>query len=298
MRFGIIATHLDTLIPPGLSPQESLKRIIEFNQVEIIKDLVNIGFNPIEIGFDLGLFLPQVYSQGAINNLVVLKKEIGVSYTVHLPLWSVEPSTPLKHVRYGSVKAIVEAIKLTQTLQPEFYVLHSTGGLAAEFHRRNLPFVAKNFAMQKFHEGARESVSMILEETGIPSRKMAVETIEFPFEMTLSLAEEFNLSICLDTGHILIGLSGSIDIFEALDSCLPRLGEVHLHDGLKQSADGKIMFGKDHQTLGKGDLDVGRFLDKLEEAHYNGPIIFELSKSEAIESKEYIRKIRPRLIDK
>ncbi len=297
MQFGIIATHLDTLIPPDLSPQEGLKRIVEFNQVEIIKDLVKIGFNPIEIGLDLGLFLPHIYSQEAIKKLVDLKEEIGVSYTVHLPLWSVEPSSPLQHVRYGSVKAMIESIKLTEPLQPEFYVLHSTGELAAEFHRSGLPVIAKNFTMQQFHDCARESVNLILEETDIPSRKIAVETIEFPFELTHSLAEEYNLSMCLDTGHVLIGLSGPIDVFEALDSCLPRLGEIHLHDGLKQNADGHIMFGSDHQTLGRGDLDVGRFLDKLEEANYSGPIIFELSKSEAIESIENIRKIRPDMIN-
>ena len=33
----------------------------------------------------------------------------------------------------------------------------------------------------------------ILSETGIPSRALAIETIEFPFKMTLALAEMLDL---------------------------------------------------------------------------------------------------------
>ena len=77
---------------------------------------------------------------------------------------------------------------------------------------------------------ARASES-ILAETGIPSRQLAIETIEFPFDLTLELAETLDLSLCLDTGHVLVGFSGPVGLVEALERCLPRLAEIHLHDG-------------------------------------------------------------------
>ena len=75
------------------------------------------------------------------------------------------------------------------------------------------------------------------------------ETIEFPFDPTFELAEELDLSICLDIGHVLVGFSGPFDLFEVLDSCLHRLGEIHLHYGPWQGPDQRIGYGLDHQPL-------------------------------------------------
>jgi sugar phosphate isomerase/epimerase len=297
MRFGIIAIQINALIPPGFSPQETVRHIAEFDQAGVVRALAAKGFNLIEIGNDLGIFLPHILEPPAIEKLARLSEEMNLTYTVHLPLWSVEPSTPLEAVRSGSVQALIEDIHRTQPLNPEMYVLHATGALAAEFYRMNMPDIAKQYTLQQFQGGAEKSIKAILSETGIPSRKIAIETIEFPFEMTLALAESLNLSMCLDTGHVIVGFSGPISVFDALEACLPRLGEVHLHDGPWQGPEHKIGYQKDHQALGKGDLDVARFLDRLQEANFKGPIIFELSVQEALDSIDYIRDLRPDYLD-
>jgi sugar phosphate isomerase/epimerase len=176
---------------------------------------------------------------------------------------------------------------------PEVFVLHATGALAAEFYRMHLPDPAKRYILNEFNNRAKESVRQILLETGIPSRKLAVETIEFPFEMTLDLANELDVSICFDTGHVLVGFSGPINFFDALEQCMPRLAEIHLHDSPKQSPEQTIPYGKDHQTLGKGDLDLAKLFDRLSEADFSGPVIFELTIEQALESLNLIREIRP-----
>ncbi len=296
MRFGIHAFQLDALIPPGLSAHELMTHIAGFEHVDLIRPLIEKGFNPIELGGDLNLFLPQTYSPSAIEKLVELKAETGVAYTLHLPLWSVETSTPQTPVREGSVQAVIDCIQVTQPLEPEVYVLHATGALAAEFYRMDLPQIAKSLLLRQFQGSAAESLKTILSETGLPSRKLAIETIEFPFELTLELAEDLDLSLCLDTGHVLVGFSGPIEIFAALEQCLPRLVEIHLHDGPWQGPEMNIGYGKDHQALGVGDLDVGRFLDRLVEANFTGPVIFELSLQQALESLDVIRSLRPGLL--
>jgi sugar phosphate isomerase/epimerase len=215
---------------------------------------------------------------------------------VHLPLWSTEPSTPLQPVRQGSVQALVEVLKATMPLEPEAYVLHATGSLAAEFYNMDLPAPALMLLMRLFQQQAGRSIAEILAATGVPSRQIAIENIEFPLDLTLELAEQFDLSICLDTGHILAGFSGPTPFFDALELCLPRLADLHLHD-CPAWKEGPRLYGQDHAPLGTGDLDVAGLLDRLAAANYDGPIIFELEIDEALASLEQVRALRPGLVE-
>jgi sugar phosphate isomerase/epimerase len=288
MRFGIMAMQINALIPPGLPPESILPHIASFEHSGLVRDLADSGFNLVELGGDLVLFLPHTYAPASIERLAGLKQELGMEFTLHLPLWSVEPSTPLTPVRKGSVEAIIQAVRAVAPLEPEIYVMHATGALAAEFYRMRIQEIARSILMRQFQNGARESLKMILAETGIPSRKLAIETIEFPLDLTVELAEELDLSICFDAGHVMAGFSGASDFFDALELCLPRIGEVHLHDSPWRSPHEPPAYGLDHQVLGEGDLDVPRFLSRLQEAGFTGPIVFELTKEEALASMAYI----------
>lgn len=298
MQFGIMAMQMPLLIPSGKPPDEMMASLMGFDHSALVRQLFNAGFRLIELGGDLGMFLPQSYSPESVEKLAALKQELGLRYTLHLPLWSVEPSTPLTQVRHGSRAALVEVIQLTKQLEPESYVLHATGALAAEFYQMRLPELGRQVILKMFQSGAEETIQTILAETGIASRKLAVETIEFPHELTMELAEKFDTSICLDVGHVLVGFSGPVELFDVLEQVLPRLGEIHLHDGPWQFAGGerKIGYGKDHSVLGTGDLDVPRLLKRLEEAKWKGPIIFELTVEQALLSKEFIRKVCPKYL--
>jgi hypothetical protein len=181
-------------------------------------------------------------------------------------------------------------------LDPEIYVLHATGALASEFYRMPIPEPAHQYLLHQFQNNARTSILEILNVTGVKSRRLAIETVEFPFDLTLELAEDLDLSICLDTGHVLVGFSGPIEIFYALERCLPHLGEIHLHDGTWQGPNRNIGYGKDHQPLGRGDLDVASFLDKLDVSGFDGPVILELNLDDALESMEFISTIRPKFL--
>ena len=291
MHFGIMAMQMDQLIPTNVTPQSAMQSIATFDYAELVRQIASNGFNLIELGGDLGMFMPQTFAPPTIEKLTALKQELGLSYTVHLPLWSVEPSTPLTPVRQGSVRAVIDCIRATQSLQPEAYVLHPYGALASEFYRMRLPESGRMLILQLFQNGARESVKTILGETGIPSRQLAVETIEFPFDFLLALANEFDTSICFDTGHVLAGFSGAIELFDALEKCLPRLAEIHLHDAPSFLRTHTLGYGTDHQPLGTGDLDVVRLLNRLKQANFNGPIIFELTIEQALASMNVVRSL-------
>ena len=293
MRFGIMTMQMKELIPAGLSPQEMMGYIATFENAALVRKLHALGFSLVELGGDLTMFMPQTFAPPAIERLAAVKTELGLAYTVHLPLWSVEPSTPLTPVRHGSARALIDVVRATVSLEPEAYVLHATGALAAEFYRMNLPDLGKAMLMRQFQAGAMESIHTLLSETGIPSRQLAIETIEFPLDLTLEMAEKFDLSICLDVGHVLSGFSGDVAFFDALELCLPRMAEIHLHDSPISASQQAIVYGRDHSVLGTGDLDLPRFLDRLTEAQFDGPIIFELEIEEALTSLDVIRTVRP-----
>lgn len=291
MRFGIMEMQMAQLVPVDVNPKNAVDHILSFDRSQMVRNLAQTGFNLIELGGDLSLFFPQAYEEKSIKKLNHLKKELDLAYTVHLPLWSVEPSTPLEPVRYGSADAIMDLIDFVEVLEPEVYVLHATGVLAAEFYRMGIPETAKSLVLKQFQGNAISSIKMILEETGLPSRKLAIETIEFPLDLTLEIADLLDLSICLDTGHVLAGFSGPHSMEDALSACLPRLAEVHLHDSTEFMKTGELGYGKDHQTLGTGDLKVKQFLKTLSDNDFSGPIIFELTTKEAKESLAYLKKI-------
>src|SRR5512136_1644665 len=137
MRFGIMAMQLDALVPAGRAAEQVMQGLMGFSHAGLAKSLYEKGFNPIELGGDLGMFLPQAYTAEAIQKLVDLKAQ-GVTYTLHLPLWSGEPSTPLGPVRKGSVEALVQTIQMAKPMEPEVTVLHAAGALAAEFYNMKI----------------------------------------------------------------------------------------------------------------------------------------------------------------
>jgi sugar phosphate isomerase/epimerase len=295
MRFGIMTMQVETIIPSSFPVEQMLAHIANFDYAQLVRTMAESGFRTIELSGDLTLFMPTLFQEKSIKTLSHIKEELDLSYTVHIPLWSVEPSTPLEPVRRGSADAIVDFIHSVMPLNPEVYVFHATGALAAEFYRMRLPEIAKVFILHQFQTKAAESLRWILSETGIPSRKIAIETIEFPLDLTLDLAEELDLSICLDTGHVLSGFSGNVTVEEALEASLSRLAEIHLHDGPKHNPEQEISYGQDHRPLGTGDLNLALILDRLVTAGFIGPVVFELQLHEALESLDVIKTLRPDL---
>lgn len=305
MRFGIMAMQMAALLPPEVASSgagtsssaaaQLQEYVAAFDHAGLVEMLHQAGFGAIELGGDLGMFIPTAYQPPAIAALAALKVREDLTYTVHLPLWSVEPSTPLRPVREGSVQAILDVIEATYPLAPEVYVLHATGALAAEFSTMRLPGQSRALILRQFQAAAMESLHTLLTTTGLPSRQLAIETIEFPFDLTLEMAQAFDLSICLDVGHVLSGFSGPLSLDEVLDASAPRLAEVHLHDAPLPPPTG-VVYGRDHQALGQGDLDVAGFLDRLNDLGFAGPVIFELTVPEAQASLELVRELRPKLL--
>ncbi|MFQ6058395.1 MAG: cobamide remodeling phosphodiesterase CbiR [Anaerolineae bacterium] len=293
LRFGIEMLQRSLLLElasPALAQQGFSWPSLDV--ATLVERLADLGFTLIELNTDLNVLFPDSFGLPTIQRLQALKGSRGVSYTVHLPLWSLEPSTPVQEVREGSVDALVDAVLRLAPLEPEVYVLHATGALAAEFYGMAALEGVRPLVMAMFNHHARQSIKALLRRTALPSRAIAIETIEFPFDLALSLAEELDLSVCFDTGHVLAGYPGPVAFEEALERTLPRLAEVHLHDGYCHIEPDGTVRRADHLSLGEGDLPLPFLLDTLQAAQFNGPVIFELTIEEAKASLVEISKFK------
>ena len=140
MCFGIMAMQLNALIPPDLPADQVLTHIAQFDHAGLVRELANRGFRLIELGGDLSIFLPHTFQTETVNRLAALKAEQDLSYTVHLPLWSVEPSTLLTPVREGSVQREFHISRQTRDFYGFDQSLFSFNGnvIFADFHAARL----------------------------------------------------------------------------------------------------------------------------------------------------------------
>ena len=101
-----------------------------------------------------------------------------------------------------------------------------------------------------------------------PEPGMAVETVADWAAMAAALGDA-SPSLCLDIGHLYVTGEGPTD--EIVSAHADRIRQVHLED---------IKAGiHEHLLPGQGDMDFYGVRKALENAAYQGPVCFELSRS-------------------
>jgi|GEM_PF-368076 len=294
MKFGLTVLDFPTAL--GSIFEAGSIDFSRFSYPRVVRDAVVAGFRHVELTLDAIHALPGSLSRERIDELLTLKHDLGFTLSAHLPLWAVEPACFNEKIRAASVSTCVDAIAQIEELDPLYYVFHSTGALAAEFSR--LPFADYspmiNAAMAAL---ALQSIGELLEKTGIDPRRIGLESVEFPLELTAIMARDTGCSLILDTGHVLAGYSGRVSLSDAVRIFGPRLIGMHLHDGSRRNGpDGSVMT-RDHMALGKGDMNLHDLLEALDQVGFRGPAVFELSRKDALASLETVRRVAPSAVE-
>jgi len=297
LRFGITALEIKEIA--GVVVIDGIPDFSRLNVSNLLRDAASQGWSLFELSLDVKHIIPNSITQKVINELIDLKEEIGLSYTVHLPFWSIELATFNENVRKGSVESIIDSIEITKALHPEYYVLHATGDLAAYFS--SLPYNPDlvRLISTLLAGFAETSVDEIISRTEINPRQLAVENIEFPFDIMRNVIDDLDTNICFDTAHLLCRFSGSESIMDFYNTHKDKISEIHLLDATYTEYNGAAAHD-DHITLGHGIMGesvLREFLLQLQKDNFGGPLIFELSKEEAAESLEHIRKVVPEVFD-
>jgi sugar phosphate isomerase/epimerase len=151
--------------------------------------------------------LPDVDQLRALMNFSLRDK---LSYNVHLPI-DLFLGDRNEEVRSNGVSVIKRFIQRTFGLRPSVYTLHFDPGEEKE--------------VETWQRHIRWSARKIL-ECGVPSRRISVETLGYPFEWVEEIVKEFDFSICLDIGHILIS---GYDLEAYFEKYLADTSIIHLH---------------------------------------------------------------------
>jgi sugar phosphate isomerase/epimerase len=218
-------------------------------------------FGAIELTFDHGVSLPP--RPGLIDDLVALRREQGLRYAVHLPL-TIQLASPNPALRRASLDTLVDVFARCTPLEPVAWVLHVTPLFGVE---RSITSRERAQAQQSRNVAlADESLAALLARTGVSSRRIAVENLNYPFAILDDVLERHDLGVCFDVGHL---LARGGDPAAFVRRYVARLAHVHLHD---------VIAGLDHRPLGDpaGALDLAALWRALGEANYRGVVTLEV----------------------
>lgn len=166
-------------------------------------------------------------SPGDVESMARLRRTNGLTYTVHLPL-DTRLGSADETERSASVGKCRRVIDRMRPVDPFAWILHLHGD------RRGDP---PTDDMTRWIEQNRRSLGELL-NGGPDSRMICVETLDYDFEQVARLVDEFDLSVCLDIGHLLVN---NRSLPAHLDRWLDRARVFHIH--------GVSPDGRDHVDL-------------------------------------------------
>jgi sugar phosphate isomerase/epimerase len=163
---------------------------------------------------------------GEVREMARVASELGVSYNVHLPsdLFWAEPD-PAARRRY--CETAYSFYERTLPLSPSCHVLHLDSRKADGTVERDLA---------AWGDRVSESLAA-LGSMGMKLCEVAVENLEYPLQRLLPFVKDFDLSLCLDIGHLLFY---GYDIGEQTTLFPEKIRMVHLHG---------VDNGKDHKGI-------------------------------------------------
>ena len=160
-------------------------------------------------------------SQQLIRELAELADDRALTYGVHLPtdiyLGHTDPA-----VRRRAVDVVRQVVNRCERLAPSTYTLHLNRNPG---DRGDLP-------PAEWQSHLIDALTqMIL--SGVDSRRLSVENLDYPFTWVASVIEAMDLSVCMDMGHLMVQ---GVDLTAFYAAWRQRITAIHLH-GVNQAGD-------------------------------------------------------------
>jgi len=223
---------------------------IEFLTKEL--DEGRIAFSDIEILFFESHKISPLPKDDVIEKLLSLSKLYGYTYTIHLPL-DLNLGTGVNAIAAENLDKLLAVWKRVDRLKPFAYILHCKKPDGVD-----LSLWQKNTASE---------ISKFSRISGVGST-LCVENIDYPFSWIFPVIERLSLSICMDTGHLLIAGENPLDFYRKY---FKFIRVCHAH-GTNE--------GKDHKSLDFFPKNMLKELIKEIRGSYNkkecGQIVFTL----------------------
>jgi len=221
---------------------------------EIIPNIRYLGryFDEIELVFFESGRESNLPSPRDIREMARLASDLDLTFNVHLPadLFFGDPDPALRRRFCETAFSFYER---ALPLSPTSYILHLDSRRADETIEPDRSAWANR---------VRESLEA-MQMKGIELSRIAVENLEYPLQHILPFVEAFDMSFCLDIGHL---LRYGHDPAEQTASFLKMCSMVHLHG---------VDNGKDHTGLDHIPLAEWRIICRALE-RYEGGVSLEV----------------------
>ncbi|MBN1930154.1 MAG: sugar phosphate isomerase/epimerase [Desulfobacterales bacterium] len=153
-------------------------------------------------------------SNDVIHTLSRISRDFNLTYNIHLPIDICLGHHDSTQRRYA-VDIIKQIADLTAPLSPSSFTLH------LEYNQK----YSKNDLFAKWQEQTGKSIQELL-DSGIRSRSLSIETLTYPFEWVADMIVEFDLSVCLDIGHLILE---NVDPETIFNQYSEKIAIIHLH---------------------------------------------------------------------
>jgi len=178
----------------------------------------------IELLFFESRFADSLPSRETFRELARLGQTGGITYNVHLPT-DIDLGHTETGVRRRAEEVLTRLVDRCAPLNPTTFTLHL--------------FRDPSEADQgRWQANSAASIETVL-ATGLPGRRLSVETLDYDFELAAPIIQALNLSVCMDMGHLMLH---GIDVAAFFENWRERISIAHLH-----GVDGD----RDHLSLGR-----------------------------------------------
>ncbi len=165
--------------------------------------------------------LPDEYE---IKELANLKRTFDITYNIHLPT-DIVIAAANPNERKAAVETISRVIAMTSELDPVTYTLH-------------IPYVTYPGGPNVWQAYLIKGLATLF-ENGMDQSLISLETLDYSPVLFYEALERFDVSICLDVGHLFIH---GFDPLKYYEKFRDRISIIHLHG---------VANGSDHLSLDK-----------------------------------------------
>jgi len=127
-----------------------------------------------------------------IKQLFNVSNEFDLTYNIHLPL-DIFLGAPEPSVRQFALETVIQVMDLTAALSPSTYTLHLPYGEAGFDNER----------IKRWQDRLKTSMKK-LASAGINGDMISIETLDYPLDWVEEILNDFNLSVCMDVGHLML----------------------------------------------------------------------------------------------
>lgn len=127
-------------------------------------------------------------SREEIDALSEISNEFSLGYNIHLPT-DISLAASGRAGQDEALDTLQRAIDMTHRLDPTSWTLHIPCDVST----------GTDTDIQRWQARARAGLEKLM-AADIPSRRLAVENLDYPFNRVRSIVRELDMSICMDVG--------------------------------------------------------------------------------------------------